>query len=312
MPSHNLGDAPFDITQASSSSGLLISYNSSDNSIATISGNTISITGAGTVNIIANQSGNSIYAAAVSITRPLVVSKGLQTITFNSITSKTLGEASFQLTASASSGLIVNYSTTSDKISLVSSNVTLVKAGRVTIRADQAGNNNYNNAASVDQSFCINPVKPTITSIGTKVATQLTSSNDSGNQWYLNDAVITGAVAKTYSASASGSYTVKTTVDDCVSELSEQFALTITGLGEELTVSLYPNPVRDEILLNLGGITQTETSVLMTDMLGRTIDSRNVGDGIHSFDVHSLTSGIYIIRVQGKRGVVTKTFVKTE
>lgn len=38
-----------------------------------------------------------------------------------------------------------------------------VKAGSVTISADQAGNANYNAAPQVQQTFCINPAKLTIT-----------------------------------------------------------------------------------------------------------------------------------------------------
>src|SRR5205085_11820242 len=39
----------------------------------------------------------------------------------------------------------------------------------------------------------------------------LTSSSNSGNQWYRNGTAIGGATSNTYSATASGSYTVKFT-----------------------------------------------------------------------------------------------------
>ncbi|NBS14714.1 MAG: hypothetical protein EBT57_07920 [Verrucomicrobia bacterium] len=49
---------------ATSSSGLTVSYASSDTSVATISGSTVNFVGVGTVNITASQAGNSNYEAA--------------------------------------------------------------------------------------------------------------------------------------------------------------------------------------------------------------------------------------------------------
>ncbi len=63
-----------------------------------------------------------------------------QTIAFAPIPNKTIGDASFPLTVSSSSSLAVTLATTSDKITLSGTQVTLVKAGRAIITASQAGN----------------------------------------------------------------------------------------------------------------------------------------------------------------------------
>lgn len=55
------------------SSGLAISYTSSDTSVATISGNTVTIMGAGATTITASQAGNDTYAAAVDVVQVLTV-----------------------------------------------------------------------------------------------------------------------------------------------------------------------------------------------------------------------------------------------
>jgi FG-GAP repeat/Secretion system C-terminal sorting domain len=52
---------------ATASSGLTVAYTSSNTSVASISGTNIHITGTGTTTITASQSGNSDYAAAISI-----------------------------------------------------------------------------------------------------------------------------------------------------------------------------------------------------------------------------------------------------
>jgi len=77
-----------------------------------------------------------------------------QSITFNTIASKTLGE-SFTLAAVASSGLPVLYSSSSTNVATVSgSTVTIVGTGPVTITASQAGNGVTHAAAtSVPQTF---------------------------------------------------------------------------------------------------------------------------------------------------------------
>ncbi|MDI6031818.1 HYR domain-containing protein [Flavobacterium sp. LB2P84] len=62
----------YDLT-ATSTSGLNVTYISSDETIARINNNTIQIVGAGTVTITATQSGNEYYSAAVDATQSLTI-----------------------------------------------------------------------------------------------------------------------------------------------------------------------------------------------------------------------------------------------
>jgi len=79
---------------------------------------------------------------------------GSQSITFNPISSKTLGE-SFTLAGVASSGLPVTYSSSNTNTATVSgTTVTIVGTGSVTITASQAGDGvTYAAATSVPQTF---------------------------------------------------------------------------------------------------------------------------------------------------------------
>ncbi|WP_158826608.1 MBG domain-containing protein [Mucilaginibacter lacusdianchii] len=80
-----------------------------------------------------------------------------QTITFNALAAKTYGDAAFDLSASASSGLTVNYTSSNASIASVSGKtVTIHKAGTVTITASQAGNGSYSAAQDVPQTLTIN------------------------------------------------------------------------------------------------------------------------------------------------------------
>jgi subtilisin family serine protease/formylglycine-generating enzyme required for sulfatase activity len=68
------GDADF-VVNATASSGLSVAYSSSDASVAAISGNTISIVGAGTATITASQLGDSTYSAAANVQQALTINK---------------------------------------------------------------------------------------------------------------------------------------------------------------------------------------------------------------------------------------------
>ncbi|MDD5395099.1 MAG: zinc-dependent metalloprotease family protein [Thiothrix sp.] len=82
-----------------------------------------------------------------------------QTISFGALASKTLGTADFAVSATASSGLPVSFSSQTPSVcSVSSSTVHLVAAGTCTIRASQAGNSTYSSAPNVDQSFTVSPV----------------------------------------------------------------------------------------------------------------------------------------------------------
>jgi hypothetical protein len=88
-----------------------------------------------------------------------------QTITFNALTGKTNGDAPFVLTATASSGLAVSYTSSNTLVATISGNtVTVVGAGSTTITAAQTGDVNYLAATNVAQTLTVVPAAPTISS----------------------------------------------------------------------------------------------------------------------------------------------------
>jgi hypothetical protein len=75
LPAKNFGDRPFALT-ATASSGLTVSYTSSNPAVATVSGSTVTILRAGTTTITASQPGNATYSAALPVSRTLTVNAG--------------------------------------------------------------------------------------------------------------------------------------------------------------------------------------------------------------------------------------------
>jgi hypothetical protein len=163
LSARTYGDAPFALT-ATANSGLAVSYVSSDPTVATVAGSTVTILKAGSATITASQAGNGNYNAAASVPQVLTVNSANQVITFGALSARTYGDASFALTATANSGLTVSYASSDPTVATVAgSTVTILKAGSTTITATQAGNVNYNAAVSVPQTLAVNKAGQTIT-----------------------------------------------------------------------------------------------------------------------------------------------------
>ncbi|MFD0942078.1 MBG domain-containing protein [Pedobacter boryungensis] len=86
-----------------------------------------------------------------------------QSIIFNAIPVKTYGDADFDVIATASSALPVGYSSSDNSIAtVVNGKVHILKAGTVTIYADQIGDNQYSAAAQASQILTINKAAVTV------------------------------------------------------------------------------------------------------------------------------------------------------
>jgi hypothetical protein len=151
------GNAPFEIDMPISSISHLPVSVSVRSGPATISGNTVTITGAGTVVLAANQAGDAYYEAATEVTTSFTVAKVAQTIgAFSPIAATTFGKAAFEVTPpTSSSNLPVKLSIKSGPATFSNNIVTLTGAGTVVIAANQAGNVNYNAAPELTTTFSV-------------------------------------------------------------------------------------------------------------------------------------------------------------
>ncbi|MCJ7448914.1 MAG: hypothetical protein MUO72_14605 [Bacteroidales bacterium] len=151
------GDPPFGLS-ATTTSGLPVTWSSSNLSVATIppTGSTVTIITVGTSEISALQAGDWTYAPARYI-RTLTVAKGDQTITFGTLPEKVYGDADFNLTATASSGLSVSFSSGNTAVATVTGNsVHIVGVGTAVITASQGGSTLWNPATDVPQTLTVN------------------------------------------------------------------------------------------------------------------------------------------------------------
>ena len=149
---------------AAASSGLSVSLVSTTPTVCTLSGTTASLLMEGTCIIQATQTGNATYAAAPMVQQNIVVHLAAQTITFPAPTATQYALTEVTLTATASSGLPITYSSISPSICTVSgSTASLLAPGICYIHAAQAGNTVYSVAPLVTQSFLVHDALQTIT-----------------------------------------------------------------------------------------------------------------------------------------------------
>ncbi len=145
------GDADFGIS-ATASSNLVVGFSASGN--CTLTGTQVHINGAGQCTITASQDGNSDYNPATAVARTFTINKADQQITFDNLSNKTMGDADFNVSATASSNLVVSFSATGN-CSITGAQVHLTGAGQCTITASQDGDGNYNAPPAVSRTFAI-------------------------------------------------------------------------------------------------------------------------------------------------------------
>ncbi len=95
-------------------------------------------------------------------TTSLAVGKAGQAITFGALPGRVFGDPDFTVSASASSGLTVSFTASGNCTLNGFSTVHIAGAGSCTITAHQAGNQNYNAALDLPQTFTIDRATPVI------------------------------------------------------------------------------------------------------------------------------------------------------
>ena len=141
---------------ATSSSGLAVAFASTTAGVCTVAGTTVTLVSTGICSITASQAGNADFVAASNVVQTFAVTPGTNIITFNGPADTDFTVGSVALSATASSGLTVSFTTTTASVCTVSgTTVTLISVGTCSITASQAGNANFIAAADVVRSFAV-------------------------------------------------------------------------------------------------------------------------------------------------------------
>ena len=201
---------------ATASSGLDVTFASASPAVCTISGTTASLLQQGTCIVQATQAGSSLYAVAPMVQQNIVVHLAPQTITFPAPAAEQFALTQLQLTATATSGLAITYSSITPAVCTVSGSIaSLLQQGICYLHATQTGSNVYSVAQLVVQSVIVHLAPQTITfpaiTATEYVLSQLTLSATASSGLTVSFASATPAVC-----AVSGTTASLLTTGDCV------------------------------------------------------------------------------------------------
>jgi hypothetical protein len=185
-PATAVYNTSFTLTATGGGSGLPVTVGVSG--VCSIGGATVTMTsGTGTCTVAFDQDGNANYNPAPQVTETTTAQKAEQVIVFGPLGTKSYGDAAFDVGATSSStGPVTFGSQTVGTCTVAGKTVTIGHSGLCTVRASQAGNDNYKSAPDVAQTFGIN-LGPAVLWIGLK------NSDDQGTQFDLRVEVYSGA-----------------------------------------------------------------------------------------------------------------------
>ena len=175
--------------------------------------------------------------------------------------------------------------------------------------------NTSGSSAAVSHTITVNAI-PSVPIINLSGNT-LTSSSSTGNQWYLNGTLISGATGQTYTAMANGSYTVVVTNSFGCSNTSAATNLTALGINsvtDNTMLSIFPNPSTGIITLNFSGKSEHIIIEVIND-LGQLVYTEKVNDCTNDcnkiIDMSSFKKGIYLFRIVADGTIHTKKILLT-
>jgi hypothetical protein len=76
--------------------------------------------------------------------------------------------------------------------------------------------------------------------------------------------------------------------------------------GSASTIAIYPNPANDQFYVSAG----SGSEISLMDLNGRIIATRTVDNTEVSFDISSLASGVYMVRIKTDDKVINEQIVK--
>jgi hypothetical protein len=155
------GTAPATLSATGGASGQPVVFaTTSDATICTVSGSTVTFTGAGACNLTANQAAGGNFAAAPQATASISIVPAGQSIGSISFSPSALivgGSASASASGGASGNPVIFSSATPSICSVSGNTVAALLQGTCTIAANQTGNTNYLAAPQVQGSLVIDP-----------------------------------------------------------------------------------------------------------------------------------------------------------
>ena len=158
------------------------------------------------------------------------------------------------------------------------------------------------------------PALPIITANGVILSTIFAATSF---QWYKNDTLIAGSTTSNYTVTTNGNYTVVVSNGSC-HDTSSVFIFHTIGISESVmdnSVSVYPNPVNNQITIQFMTSIKPNGSIEIKNELGqrvKTIGSKQMTINKNEMivNVADLPNGVYFIQIQNQNNTINKKFIK--
>jgi len=303
--------------KATASSGLPVSFKSSDTLIAKIVNGKLQIINPGSCIIYAMQNGNSKYFPAKTIERRIIIDKASQTISFNAIPNLKFGSPACKLSANSSSSLPVTFVSSDTLVAEVENDsIKIVGAGTCVITAIQSGNNKYK-SISYSQSLTVDKAPQTITFdrisqrllINDTLLINAFASSGLAVSFYSSDTNVIRIVNGKFVTVNIGTCVIGAYQNGNTNFESAPVNSQSIEVFESLDLSViqsYPNLTKGEITVS--NIQDARLEIL--NLSGTVLLSDNSLENERSFDLSNCNSGLYLIKITTKDSkTITRRFV---
>jgi hypothetical protein len=261
--------------------------------------------------------------------------KSSQSITFDSIPSQKLTDASLALAATSSSGLSVSYFCANPSIAVIKNNAVYFKGiGTTYIIAYQTGNVAYSAATEVKRYLVVTKGEQTITfsSLSNKklgdAPFKLNASSSAGLTISYSSSDETVATVSNDTVTVKGLGTTSITA----SQNGNDTFLAATNISQQLTIEdtatlvsdieaniekiyVFPNPaIGDQVNVKFKLIKSSEVTLSILNSSGRilysdNLGSVNAGENVYSANISAIPSGVYFVKLQTKDGACILKFI---
>jgi len=169
-----------------------------------------------------------------------------------------------------------------------------------------------NSSVSDDVTITVNPSPET--PIVNQEGEYLTSTSETGNQWYDSNGAITGATGQEYyPVSTEYYYVIVTNSSGCVSDQSNVIYFIYTGISSisAANIEVYPNPSNGMFIIDLGNL-HGNYNIRVTDVLNQIVYENkheiNNGDKLQ-IDLGNQEKGVYFIKIRSSGSEITKKVI---
>jgi photosystem II stability/assembly factor-like uncharacterized protein len=205
------------------------------------------------------------------------------------------------LQANSATGLTYQWSNNGTPISgATSSSYTANTSGTFTVVV--TGSNNCTNTSnSIQVTANPAPATPTISWNGSQLTTSATGVS---YQWYLNGAVIPGATSAAHTPTAIGTYRIMVSANGC-SSTSNDYTLVVTNTNSSAALSRYqaqvfPNPAKNILTVQFSETPEITLTIQLLNSQGKVVKTISTKNKITTIPVEQLSSGLYLLSIQGE------------